>query len=72
MCYTKMYISVLAYVYIQEKGGFSRVWLPACLIPSVYLLIRVLRKLSMIVCNGGVEVIRDTELGVCNGNVQAT
>lgn len=38
-----------------------------CLIPSVCVLIRVLRKLSLIVEDGVVEVIRDTELGVCNG-----
>lgn len=54
----------------RRMGGFSRARLPVCSIPSVCLLIRVLRKLSLIVYDGVVEAIRDTEMGVCNGNVQ--
>lgn len=45
-------------------GGFNRVRLPACMMPSVCVLIRVMKKLPLIVEDGAVEARRGLDIEI--------
>lgn len=59
---TKIKAGVQHLAISSRMGGISTVRLPACLTPSVYMLIRVRQKMSLVVNDGVVNAIREQDL----------